>query len=126
MTAERLSTEMDRQGIDQSELAARIGVTQGAISKILVGRTANSRLLPKIASTLGVSLPWLLGESEGLEDSTGYEALGMQERQWLDALNDLAPEDRKMLLHLAFRLASTKEEATLHSPKTDYRPENTQ
>ncbi|QCB44296.1 XRE family transcriptional regulator [Sphingomonas sp. PAMC26645] len=50
-------------GEDQSSLARAIGITQGAISKILQGKTANSRHLPRIAHYLGSSLPWLLGET---------------------------------------------------------------
>jgi phage repressor protein C with HTH and peptisase S24 domain len=58
---------MEMRGIDQSSLARRLGVTQGAISKILLGRTANSRLVPRIAVQLGVPLPWLLGETDRAE-----------------------------------------------------------
>lgn len=55
---------MTKAGEDQSSLARAIGITQGAISKILQGKTANSRHLPRIALHLGVSLPWLLGATD--------------------------------------------------------------
>lgn len=64
VTAERLQGALDERGWDQTDLAKRVGATQGAISKILVGKTTNSRLMPRIASVLGKSLPWLLGETD--------------------------------------------------------------
>ncbi len=64
VTASRLADAMRDAGEDQSSLARAIGITQGAVSKILQGKTANSRHLPRIALHLGASLPWLLGETE--------------------------------------------------------------
>lgn len=62
--AERLNEAMTRRGVSQSALARMVGTTQGAISLILRGKTANSRLLPKIALQLDVPLPWLMGSGE--------------------------------------------------------------
>jgi len=50
--------------MSQSGLARAVGATQGSISLILLGKTTNSRLLPKIATFLGVSLAWLLGMAD--------------------------------------------------------------
>lgn len=61
-TAERLRQAMAEAGMDQSAVARHIGVTQGAISLILLGKTTRSRYLPEIAQLLGVSLAWLRGE----------------------------------------------------------------
>ena len=62
---------MRLKGMDQSDLAVAIGATQGTISKILLGKTANSRLLPRIAALLGVELAWLLGMSDDRSDAKG-------------------------------------------------------
>lgn len=67
VTATRLADAMRQAGEDQSSLARAIGITQGAISKILQGKTANSRHLPRIAHYLNASLPWLLGETDDPE-----------------------------------------------------------
>ena len=67
VTASRLADAMRKAGEDQSSLSRAIGITQGAISKILQGKTANSRHLPRIAHHLGTSLPWLLGETDDPE-----------------------------------------------------------
>lgn len=53
---------MREAGLDQIALAAKIGVTQGAIGHILQGRTVRSRYLPDIAAALNVPLKWLTGE----------------------------------------------------------------
>jgi transcriptional regulator with XRE-family HTH domain len=59
--AERLQEAMNDQGVDQSALARAIGVTQGTISLILLGKTRQSKYLPEIAIELGVSYDWLTG-----------------------------------------------------------------
>lgn len=62
--AERLREAMASAHIDQPALAARVGVTSGAINQIATGRTAKSKYLPEIAKELGVSLDWLTGKSD--------------------------------------------------------------
>lgn len=62
--ADRLAKAMAARNVSQSALAREVGATQGSISLILLGKTTNSRLLPKIATNLDVSLPWLLGMSD--------------------------------------------------------------
>ena len=64
LTADRLEIAMEDRGYDQSQLARQIGVSQATINRIVQGKTANSRLLPRIATHLGVSLPWLLGMAD--------------------------------------------------------------
>jgi transcriptional regulator with XRE-family HTH domain len=106
LTAARLSEAMRKRGWDQKELARRVDATQGAISKILVGKTSNSRLLPKIAAQLGVSLPWLLGQSDN--DSTGGGEVGvtLEEREWIELLRALPTADRRATVRL-LRLAAS-------------------
>ena len=60
--AERLQEALDVKGWSQGRLARSIGVTQGAISQILVGKTLRSKFLPEMAEALGVSMRWLAGE----------------------------------------------------------------
>lgn len=78
--AERLNEAMTRRGVSQSALARAIGTTQGAISLILRGKTANSRLLPKIALQLDVPLPWLLGTSDA-EIASGSTTADLEPQQ---------------------------------------------
>ena len=60
--ADRLQEALDTAGWSQGRLARTIGVTQGAISQILLGKTRRSKFLPDIADVLGVSVRWLTGE----------------------------------------------------------------
>jgi phage repressor protein C with HTH and peptisase S24 domain len=64
VTADRLREAMEGRALDQATLAAMVGVTQGAISLILLGKTQKSRFLPDIAQALQVPLSWLMGETE--------------------------------------------------------------
>lgn len=73
ITAIRLRERMDEVRIGQTELAEKIGATQGAISQILTGTTTNSRLLPKIAAGLAVNLNWLLGITEEKIDMLDFD-----------------------------------------------------
>lgn len=61
VTSERLQSAMDEGRWNQAALARAIGVTQGAISAILLGNTQRSKYLPEIADALGISLAWLRG-----------------------------------------------------------------
>lgn len=64
VTGERVMAAMVEAGIDQPTLASTLKVSQGTISKIVSGKTRNSRLLPRIATLLSKPLPYLLGESD--------------------------------------------------------------
>lgn len=61
---DRLRERMRETGWTQEDLAAEIGVTQGAISQIIIGKSRKSRLLPFIAEKLAVNLTWLQGTSD--------------------------------------------------------------
>lgn len=76
--AERLSEAMTARRVSQSALARAVGATQGSISLILLGKTTNSRLLPKIAMFLGVSLAWLLGMADEQDDDNAMPAVPLQ------------------------------------------------
>ncbi|KHA64266.1 hypothetical protein NI18_10245 [Sphingomonas sp. Ant20] len=69
---------MAAQRVSQSGLARAVGATQGSISLILLGKTTNSRLLPKIATFLGVSLAWLLGMADDPSDDAVVPVLPPQ------------------------------------------------
>lgn len=48
----------------QSDLARLLGVSASAISQVMTGKTRDSRLIPSLAAALGVSVPYLTGESD--------------------------------------------------------------
>lgn len=55
----RIKERLDEIGWSQSLLATRSGVSQSAISKIVLGQAEQSRKLPEIANALGVRADWL-------------------------------------------------------------------
>lgn len=48
----------------QSDLARILGVSPSAISQLMTGKTRDSRLVPSMAAALGVSIPYLTGQSD--------------------------------------------------------------
>lgn len=125
VTAARLAEAMRLKATDQSELARELGVTQGAISKIVVGRTANSRLLPRIAAHLGVPLDWLLGETDSLTAGES-DLFSRAERDWVAILRALDPQRREALLTVAEAMSPHDREnarATLHDRQEAYHAE---
>lgn len=122
VTAARLAEAMRLRATDQSELARELGVTQGAISKIVVGKTANSRLLPRIAAHLGVSLDWLLGESDEYDEAS-TRLYSRVERDWVALLRALDPQRREALLTVAEAMALAPPppgQETLHDRQEAY------
>jgi transcriptional regulator with XRE-family HTH domain len=103
----RLKEAMAWSGLDQSGLAARIGCTPGAINQIITGRTKRSKLLPEIAHALGVSLPWLLGQTDS--PALDIADLSTDEAKLLLIYRDLGDEDRAALKRLIERMQPTKE-----------------
>lgn len=88
----------DGTGLGQSELAARIGVTQGAISDYERGRRQpNLDLLAEIGRVLGVSVDWLLTGAVTKNDSPAtHTPASLLDRNLADllglaALRDLGP-----------------------------------
>lgn len=62
--ADRLRQRMQKLGMSQSELARRLGVTQGTIAHLVNGRTNNSVHLPAIAVELQTTLAYLNGDTD--------------------------------------------------------------
>lgn len=60
----RLESAMQRAGVNQSQLAAAVGVKQPSIGRLLSGETKTTRALELIASTLGTTPEYLKGEAD--------------------------------------------------------------
>lgn len=69
---ERLREARERAGMTQTGLAARVNVRPQTIQSIESGRIRKSRYLPDIASTLGVSIGWLMGIENFVERRKDY------------------------------------------------------
>lgn len=61
--SDRLKDSMQKAGLTQSQLAEAVGVSQGAIQKLVSGKAKSTTKLVQIANVLGVRPEWL---SEGV------------------------------------------------------------
>lgn len=122
LTGDRLVVAMKRRGVDQEELADLVGCTQGAISKIVAGRTRNSRLMPKISAVLRFPLPWLTGVSDD-DGSLGEpdDRLTDEERELLELVRGMEMEDRKAIMRLARTIATSARSPTVHDRGQAYK-----
>ncbi|GAA0623478.1 helix-turn-helix domain-containing protein [Thalassospira tepidiphila] len=68
---------MQRAGLNESELARKVGLKPQTINSITRGITQRSRSMPEIAEALGVSLDWLLRGSG--EPATNHDAFAMED-----------------------------------------------
>lgn len=75
---------MEDLGINQSELARRVGVTQGAIAKIVKNNPNGSAHLHALARELKTSPGYLLGETDDPEDHSPPAPTREQMAQLLD------------------------------------------
>lgn len=101
VVADRLREAMDDRGVDQTIVGDAIGVTQGAISLILVGKTRRSKFLPDIADYLGVSYDWLLGRDVPKHPVLGLEvALSPEENIWVQYWRALTSDERRTMVEL--------------------------
>lgn len=108
IVAERLREAMADRGIDQSQLARAIGVTQGTISLILLGKTRRSKHMPEIASYLEVSLEWLAGRVSSKEEAGSEgEAFSRQELALVQRWRALPSNDRSTLERITEALSDT-------------------
>nr|QVK09744.1 P22-FKBP12 [Integration vector pAH68-AF_SNS126] len=62
----RVKSKRIQLGLNQAELAQKVGTSNVSISQLERGKTKRPRFLPELASALGVSVDWLLN---GTSDS---------------------------------------------------------
>ena len=123
VTGERLEQALRRRDWEQSDLADRLGITQGTISKIIRGRTSNSRWLPRMASELGVSLEWLQGLEDEPRGAGGQIALAAEEQNLLDWFRSMAPKDRAAVMQIVRTIATSAASPKIHDKQLTYRGE---
>lgn len=64
MVGGRIADRLAELGMSQSELARRVGVSQGTIAQLISGRNRSSAYLHKIARALGTTPEYLGGETD--------------------------------------------------------------
>ena len=105
---ERLRQAMFLKGVNQAELSRRTGFSDGKISSWYNGKyRPNAQAITKIASALGVSPAYLVGEGDVLEAAIkSYEQiphLSEEEEALLRAFR-LADDNKKMIVRLTLGL----------------------
>ena len=86
MISERLKLYFSDQGIQQKDIAARLGVSQAAVSALLNGKPFGKKVAEKWGNEFGIKPNWLItGEGEMLkgEADTPPRRKGMI-RYWVD------------------------------------------
>lgn len=97
---------MKASDLTQSELARRIGVTQGAIAKIASNNPNGSSFLHKLARELRTTPEYLTGETDDPDAGASAEVpLNYYQRDLLECVAMLTPGDQKALLHIARSMA---------------------
>ncbi len=98
---ERLRALINRAGVTQKSLAAKVGVTPSALTFHLNGQVPSSRLLVEYASYFNVSIDYLIrgDEPEAMGPSTGSLNIP-QESPFYDIIKDMVtmPESRQVVL----------------------------
>lgn len=120
----RFREALAKRGIDQTELARRLGCTPGAINQIASGRTRKSKLLPEITAELHVSMDWLLRKTDDPEPGAIDHLVSPEELRWVEMIRRLGPNDRSALLQVTRTMVKSGDiGATLHDQRHTYKAE---
>jgi transcriptional regulator with XRE-family HTH domain len=99
---EKLQRLCALRGLDQSELASRIGLSKSSISRILSGaQEPKLRLAYDLANALGVTLDYLVGDSPELGPTDQLVMVTEEELTILKIVRHLGPsvsKDRLLIL----------------------------
>jgi len=122
----RIRERLDAFDMSQSELARRVGLTQGTIAALLSGRSRSSAHLHKIAKALGTSPEYLTGETDDPDgDAPPEPPLDSQARELIDRFANMTDADRRALLQIARSMSGEPggggKARTVHSPRSEFR-----
>lgn len=107
--------------MSQAELARRVGVSQPTIFKLIHENKSGSRHLHRVAQELKTTAAYLACETDDDSAEVVPEDFTSEERNWIDKLRSVAPEDRKAILRLTRTAAMSLRSSTLHDEKHGYK-----
>lgn len=119
----RIEERLKVVGISQAELARRVKLQQSTINGLIRGGQQSSTRLPQIARELGTTAAYLTGETDDPHAETPDLMLSSDERELIDNMRVLAPNDRASFMGLARSLAAAATPPTLHDNQQTYRGE---
>lgn len=110
--SKRLVTAMNKEGLNQADLAKLLGISRAAVSRWMIDYpNLSSKMLAELSCYLNVSLNWLLLGTPVMERPVLLE-LSCQERQILLIINDLEEELKEHFMQMALPLEQ-KRQSTL-------------
>lgn len=104
--AERITERMAAMGLNQTQMAARAGMTQAALSQILAKqRRPGGEVLVKLADTLSVSIDYLVGRTPEplIQDAIRHKRV----QALLSDYVQLSAKDQERVLDLVQALKGT-------------------
>ncbi|EPV3118261.1 helix-turn-helix domain-containing protein [Yersinia alsatica] len=97
----RLNQLIEQNGISKAEMARIAGVTSQAVNNWFKRGDIGKKSAQKIAAKMGVSVDWILGESDNLSPNNptrAESALTPKEKILLELFNELPESERDKLL----------------------------
>lgn len=89
------------EGMSQSELARRVGITQGTIAALISGRSRSSTYLHQIARELRTTPSYLSGETDdSAADMPAGPDLSYDELAWVNYWRALQGEERDAIVRV--------------------------
>lgn len=111
--ASRMQYGLDKEDMTQVELARRVGVTKGAVSNWVLGRTASIKpaLAYKVAKALRVSPQWLMTGRGDTQNNAGEVSIEISEEalQFDEAFSRGSEEKRALLKAIAYAVTHCDE-----------------
>ena len=118
IVAERIRERLNAAELTQSELARRVGITQGTIAKLANGSAYGSSHLHKIARELQTTPAYLSGEVDDPDEGAPPPPdLTHDESEMLDAWRQLTAQDQDALHRIMQSMIAPR---TLHSPSLSF------
>lgn len=119
----RIQERLIACGISQAELARRVKLSQSTINGLIKGEQTSTTKLHVIARELKTTPAYLSGETDAAEADLLGEMLSDEERESLEQLRQLRPEQREAVMRLIRTMTGRKRGATVHAPAAAHRPQ---
>lgn len=108
---QRIKEKRKEAGLNQKELAIRVGLSEASVSKYEHGKVedATHNMLNKFADVLGVSISWLLGLEEKPKESV--IPMSTEEKRLVDRFRSLNRAGKDYIMQtIEIAVAAYKEE----------------
>lgn len=105
IVGERVSERLKVAGLTQGALAKRVGISQPSIHRLIFENKIGTSHIYKIARELETTAEYLMGETDDPHRDMPDDNLNGEEREWLNLLRGLCPEDKRAVLQLTRSLA---------------------